>query len=97
MVRNQILARINATKTPKHEIRTKTLVEFDVLVGENAETSLRACLDVVLWRRKWLILGSHKGIFEPHSGAMGRKNGEVRFQKWTFAAQTTTSKQALKG
>ena len=59
-------------------------------------SNLRACLEVVLWRRKWPIWGSHKGIFEPHSGAMGQKNGEVRFQKWSFAAQTATSKQALR-
>ena len=58
---------------------------------------LRACLEVVLWQRKWLILGSHEAIFELHSGAMGRKNGKVRFQKRSFAAQMTTSKHALKG
>ena len=56
---------------------------------------LRACLGVVLWQRKWLILGSHEAIFELHSGAMGRKNGKVRFQKRSFAAQMTTSKHAL--
>ena len=49
----------------------------------------------MLWKRKWSILGSRKAIFELHSGAMGRKNGEVRFQKRSFAAQTTTSKHAL--
>ena len=51
---------------------------------------------MVLWQRKWLILGSHEAIFELHSGAMGRKNGKVRFQKRSFAAQMTTSKHALR-
>ena len=57
---------------------------------------LSACLEVVLWRRKLLILGSHKAIFEVHSSAMERKSGKVRFPKRQFAAQMTTSKQALK-
>ena len=47
--------------------------------------SLRACLEVVLWKRKWQILGSHEGIIELHSGAMELKNGKVRFQKLPFA------------
>ncbi|MCO6489973.1 MAG: hypothetical protein J5I98_16295, partial [Phaeodactylibacter sp.] len=41
------------------------------------------------------ILGSHEGIFPPHSSATGRKNGKVRFQKLAFAAKMTTSKHAL--
>ncbi|MCO6489768.1 MAG: hypothetical protein J5I98_15235, partial [Phaeodactylibacter sp.] len=46
-------------------------------------------------RRKCQILGSHVGIFPPHSSATGRKNGKVRFQKLAFAAKMTTSKHAL--
>ncbi|MCO6493581.1 MAG: hypothetical protein J5I98_34490, partial [Phaeodactylibacter sp.] len=41
------------------------------------------------------ILGSHEGIFPPHSSATGRKNGKVRFQKLAFTAKMTTSKHAL--
>ncbi|MCO6490299.1 MAG: hypothetical protein J5I98_17935, partial [Phaeodactylibacter sp.] len=41
------------------------------------------------------ILGSHEGIFPPHSSATGRKNGKVRFQKLAFAAKMTASKHAL--
>jgi len=47
-------------------------------------------------KRKIQILGSHEGIFPPHSSATGRKNGKVRFQKLGFAAKMTTSKHALK-
>ncbi|MCO6489904.1 MAG: hypothetical protein J5I98_15920, partial [Phaeodactylibacter sp.] len=50
----------------------------------------------VLLRRKCQILGSHEGIFPPHSSATGRKNGKVRFQKLAFAAKMTASKHALK-
>src|SRR5690606_7890063 len=57
---------------------------------------LRACLEVVLLKRKCQILGSHEGIFPPHSSATGRKNGKVRFQKLAFAAKMTTSKHALR-
>ena len=56
---------------------------------------LRACLEVVLWKRKWQILGSDEAHFRAHSGAMGEKIAEIRFQKRTFAAQMTTSKHAL--
>ena len=56
---------------------------------------VRACLEVVLLKRKSQILGSHEGIFSPHSSATGRKNGKVRFQEMGFAAKMTTSKHAL--
>ena len=56
---------------------------------------LRACLEVVLWRRKWLILGSQEAHFLAHSSATGKKIAEMRFQKWAFAAQMTASKHAL--
>ena len=56
----------------------------------------RACLEVVLLKRKIQILGSDEGIFPSHSSATGRKNGKVRFQKLGFAAKMTTSKHALR-
>ena len=48
-------------------------------------------------------MGSHEAIFKPHSSATGLKNGKVRacpdflsgFHKLAFAAQMTTSQQAL--
>ena len=60
-----------------------------------SEDSLRACLEVVLLKRKSQVLGSHEGIFSPHSSATGGKNGKVRFQEMGFAAKMTTSKHAL--
>ncbi|MCO6489380.1 MAG: hypothetical protein J5I98_13230, partial [Phaeodactylibacter sp.] len=42
-----------------------------------------------------LILGSREAHFLAHSRATGQKTAEARFQKRVFAAQMTTSKQAL--
>ena len=50
---------------------------------------------MVLWKRKWLILGSHEAHFLVHSRATDQKIAEVRFQEQTFAAQMANSKQAL--
>ena len=47
--------------------------------------ALRACLEAVLWMREWEIPGFQEAIFELHSGATERKNGEMRFQKPPFA------------
>ena len=45
---------------------------------------------------RWPDSGSHESHFELHSSAMGRKNGEVRFRRWSFAGQRVNSQQALK-
>ena len=46
---------------------------------------VRACLEVVLWKRKCQILGSHKAHFFAHSSATSEKIAAVRFQRLAFA------------
>ncbi len=82
--------------SPSSAVSFRNCAQAIRVEGTTAEGILvRACLEVVLWKRKWPILGSHEAHFLAHSRATGQKIAEVRFEKRAFAAQMTTSKQAL--
>ncbi|MCO6487310.1 MAG: hypothetical protein J5I98_02775, partial [Phaeodactylibacter sp.] len=66
----------------KHRAFVLFLFEFFYLHFE--QLRFRVCLEVVLWKRKCQIWGSHKVHFLVHSLATDQKITAVRFQNLAF-------------